>query len=138
MYHIESGTPAAARTSNLNEELGQIKFIFTDKTGTLTCNIMVFKKCSVAGEVYGIEEEPLKSQLVQNMLNPRHPASTQIREFLTLLAVCHTVIPERDKVPNEIVYHAASPGNFGLNRSLITGIYPKHKLFFEYDIKSLF
>lgn len=111
MYHVESGTPAAARTSNLNEELGQIKFIFTDKTGTLTCNIMVFKKCSVAGEVYGIEDEPLKSQLVQNMLNTRHPASTQIREFLTLLAVCHTVIPERDK-DNDIVYHAASPGNF--------------------------
>jgi len=111
MFHVESGTPAAARTSNLNEELGQIKFIFTDKTGTLTCNIMVFKKCSVAGQVYGPADDPLESQLVQNMLNVKHPASVQIREFLTLLAVCHTVIPERDKDADEIMYHAASPGN---------------------------
>ena len=47
-------TFALARTSNLNEELGQIKYVFSDKTGTLTCNVMAFKKCSVAGEMYGL------------------------------------------------------------------------------------
>jgi phospholipid-translocating ATPase len=53
MYHEESDTPAHARTSNLNEELGQVDTILTDKTGTLTCNSMEFIKCSVAGTAYG-------------------------------------------------------------------------------------
>ena len=53
MYHVETDTPALARNSNLNEELGQVKYVFSDKTGTLTENIMVFKKCSVAGKIYG-------------------------------------------------------------------------------------
>ena len=41
------GTYALARTSNLNEELGQIKYVFSDKTGTLTQNVMKFKECSI-------------------------------------------------------------------------------------------
>lgn len=53
MYDEESDTPAMARTSNLNEELGQIKYIFSDKTGTLTRNVMIFRKCSIGGVKYG-------------------------------------------------------------------------------------
>ena len=53
MYHEESDTPAMARTSNLNEELGQVKYVFSDKTGTLTRNVMEFKKCTIAGIKYG-------------------------------------------------------------------------------------
>ena len=41
------------QTSNLNEELGQIKYVFSDKTGTLTCNQMVFKKLYLQGNIYG-------------------------------------------------------------------------------------
>lgn len=39
---------------NLNEELGQVSHVFTDKTGTLTCNIMEFRKCSINGFSYGL------------------------------------------------------------------------------------
>lgn len=49
MFHAESNTPACARTSNLVEELGQVKFIFSDKTGTLTCNVMEFVAASIDG-----------------------------------------------------------------------------------------
>lgn len=52
MYYKESDTPAMARTSNLNEELGMVKYVFSDKTGTLTRNIMEFKKCSIAEVIY--------------------------------------------------------------------------------------
>ncbi|KAF5745314.1 hypothetical protein HS088_TW07G00898 [Tripterygium wilfordii] len=53
MYYEETDKPAKARTSNLNEELGQVDTILSDKTGTLTCNSMEFIKCSVGGTAYG-------------------------------------------------------------------------------------
>lgn len=53
MYYEEADQPAHARTSNLNEELGQVDTILSDKTGTLTCNSMEFIKCSIAGTAYG-------------------------------------------------------------------------------------
>ncbi|XP_050743358.1 probable phospholipid-transporting ATPase IA isoform X5 [Drosophila biarmipes] len=115
MYHEESNTPAMARTSNLNEELGMVKYIFSDKTGTLTQNVMEFKKCSIAGFVYTPERTPEESQLVQNILS-RHQTAAVIEEFLVLLSVCHTVIPER-KEDGSMIYHAASPDE----RALVEG-----------------
>lgn len=53
MYYSRKATPAEARTTTLNEELGQIEYVFSDKTGTLTQNIMTFKKCSINGRIYG-------------------------------------------------------------------------------------
>ena len=86
MYHFETDTPALARTSNLNEELGQVircfilfslfihrsvlkvKHVFSDKTGTLTRNIMQFKTCSIGGSLYNgkLVELKLKSLLCAN------------------------------------------------------------------------
>eukprot|EP01063_Lacrimia_lanifica_P022475 TRINITY_DN30055_c0_g1_i1.p1 TRINITY_DN30055_c0_g1~~TRINITY_DN30055_c0_g1_i1.p1 ORF type:complete len:1329 (+),score=451.80 TRINITY_DN30055_c0_g1_i1:205-4191(+) len=44
---------AMVHSSSLNEELGQVQYIFTDKTGTLTCNVMDFLKFSVSRQRYG-------------------------------------------------------------------------------------
>ena len=53
MYDAETDTPALARTSGLIEELGQVEIIFSDKTGTLTANVMEFARCSVGGVTFG-------------------------------------------------------------------------------------
>ncbi|KAF9583341.1 hypothetical protein BGW38_009712 [Lunasporangiospora selenospora] len=123
MYYEKTDTPALARTSSLVEELGQIEYIFSDKTGTLTCNEMEFRQCSIAGLAYAdVVEEGKQAhiedgvevgvhdfkQLDSNLQN--HPTGNIMNEFLTLLAVCHTVIPERQESnPKEIVYQASSP-----------------------------
>lgn len=60
MYHSQTNTAAEARTTTLNEELGQVEYVFSDKTGTLTQNIMVFKKCSINGQTYGIEHTNMR------------------------------------------------------------------------------
>ncbi|XP_051267516.1 phospholipid-transporting ATPase IB isoform X2 [Dicentrarchus labrax] len=128
MYYSETDTPAMARTSNLNEELGQVKYLFSDKTGTLTCNVMHFKKCTIAGITYGhfpdldvdrsmedFSNLPSSTNnstefddptLIQN-IEKNHPTSPQICEFLTMMAVCHTVVPEREE--DQIIFQASSP-----------------------------
>ena len=54
MYHAQTKIYASVQSSRLNEELGQVQHIFSDKTGTLTCNEMIFKKLTVNGLAYGI------------------------------------------------------------------------------------
>ncbi|GMF47301.1 unnamed protein product [Phytophthora fragariaefolia] len=149
------GTYANARTSDLNEELGQVHHIFSDKTGTLTCNIMEFRKCFIAGVSYGfgtteigraVAELAKKNAVAQgeqggsnekgdddkhydprdaqvdfnplihfddprlvNALAANAPEATEIDEFLTVLSVCHTVIPEKNVQTGEIDYRASSP-----------------------------
>ena len=52
MYDSLTDQPAIANTSDLNEELGQVEYLFSDKTGTLTENLMIFRRCFVDGETY--------------------------------------------------------------------------------------
>ncbi|KAF1784074.1 P-type ATPase, N-terminal [Phytophthora cactorum] len=48
IYHPDTDTPTLVRSMSLNEELGQISYIFSDKTGTLTCNVMEFRNAQLA------------------------------------------------------------------------------------------
>lgn len=53
IYSLERDKPVKVSSASLNEELGQVRYIFSDKTGTLTRNIMEFKLCYVGHELYG-------------------------------------------------------------------------------------
>ncbi|KAI9220298.1 hypothetical protein BC828DRAFT_405948 [Blastocladiella britannica] len=126
MYYEQTDTPALCRTSSLVEELGQIEYIFSDKTGTLTCNIMEFRQCTIAGKCYSnlIPEgkrngDPMSDgsslqvyDFATMLADIDHdPIGPAIHEFFQFLASCHTVIPEvdADDIRGEIKYQAASP-----------------------------
>uniref|UniRef100_A0A4W6FKT8 Phospholipid-transporting ATPase n=1 Tax=Lates calcarifer TaxID=8187 RepID=A0A4W6FKT8_LATCA len=127
MLYEPTNTPAMARTSNLNEELGQVKYIFSDKTGTLTCNVMQFKKCTIAGVAYGYvpfssphsthssEEAGFNDPSLLENLQSNHPTAAVILEFMTMMAICHTAVPER--TDGKITYQAASPDEGALVRA---------------------
>ncbi|CAD7938390.1 unnamed protein product [Amoebophrya sp. A25] len=126
MVHDDVG--ALCRNSDLMEELGQVEIIFSDKTGTLTCNKMEFVRGSVADKVYGpstnaeLEEARAmikndKEQLANSLLNDmeayfdaikRH--DTAALDYFLLLAVCHAVVID----PDSGEYQGSSPDEVAL------------------------
>lgn len=53
MYYERLDYPCTPKSWNISDDLGQIEYIFSDKTGTLTQNVMEFKKCTINGRPYG-------------------------------------------------------------------------------------
>uniref|UniRef100_UPI00358E0955 phospholipid-transporting ATPase IF-like isoform X2 n=1 Tax=Myxine glutinosa TaxID=7769 RepID=UPI00358E0955 len=84
---------AVANTSDLNEELGQVEYVLTDKTGTLTENIMTFRQLSFLGQAYKEADgklDPLTRSPVSH--DPLAIADwTQPSTLPTAMALCHTV-----------------------------------------------
>jgi len=95
-------TPTSVQTSQVLENLGQVTHVFSDKTGTLTQNVMEFRACSINGKLYGADA---------GIVIPRSPGapkvpyydfndelfqqdvggSQHLARFVLTLASCHTV-----------------------------------------------
>jgi magnesium-transporting ATPase (P-type) len=111
-----------------------VHYIFSDKTGTLTCNIMEFKKFSVGPLSYGMDGHSLKHHMAkrrptfekenisnvnfedpvffQHLKDSTHSNNKPIMNYLECLALCHTVIIE--KKDQKEFYGASSPDELAL------------------------
>jgi magnesium-transporting ATPase (P-type) len=122
MYDAKTDTRAVARSTNVTD-LGQVEYIFSDKTGTLTQNVMRFKRCSVDGMIFGPPVEKARPKEAddeeEDEQSPFHPtrqllvgkidvgedgkrleASEEMtfnaEMFLRVMSLCHTVVVEKD------------------------------------------
>lgn len=131
------------RSTTIPEELGRISYLLTDKTGTLTCNDMVFKKIHLGTVAYGSDSFELVASTIQGLsatIHQTEPTQTQpgsvfstnvmrrpegwrVWEAVRALALCHNVTPVYDEdapeqstidINSERTYQAASPDEIAL------------------------
>lgn len=82
MYDSSTDTRFQCRSLNINEDLGQIRYVFSDKTGTLTENKMEFQRACVHGKNYG------GSSLVADPLQEKNTAGMTIASLFIIFYFC--------------------------------------------------
>ena len=131
LYDPQTDKRTQCRAMNITEELGQIQYLFSDKTGTLTENRMIFRRCTIAGIDYNhpgygneqisapsspippvIANSELTKDLVKNDTNGRLSKHAQrCEEFFSALVLCNTVVvtdsPHRDNMNDSGVLEEA-------------------------------
>lgn len=119
------GRKAQVHTSQVIDSLGKVTHVFSDKTGTLTQNVMEYKCCSVGGDIYGLEglehtilEAPHVHMDATELSKALKGLDTGKREILTSFfmchALCHTVEPAPAASSSETPYSASSPDELAL------------------------
>eukprot|EP00906_Rhabdomonas_costata_P004866 RCo007274 len=93
------------KTSNLNEELSQVRYIFTDKTGTLTENEMRFHSCAVQGFYHNELEN--SGGILRHLASNGEYAS-HIDLYMKSLALCHGVVCSHDEDTGALTYEGQS------------------------------
>lgn len=165
MYYEKLDFPCVAKAWNISDDLGQIEYVFSDKTGTLTQNVMEFRKCTINGKSYGLAyteaQQGLDKRAGVDVIEAAHKWKTKItqdkdamlsqlhelknndtyddeltfvslefvydladnsnrqllcnEQFMLALAVCHTVMTEKDpNSPEKLVLKAQSPDEAAL------------------------
>lgn len=106
LYDASSDTPATAATANVGDDLGCLSTVLTDKTGTLTENVMALRAVSIGGTVFGrpeINDDPSSSSSsprfdghLDDPALKRALSESRVREldFFRALALCNIVKPE--------------------------------------------
>jgi len=124
MYHAESSTRALAR-SNTVADLGMVQYIFSDKTGTLTANIMEFKRATICGRIYGKpvmqRDDGEGGDVFKETVEIAKAKSFEAEMFVRVMALCHTVVVEatpggssNSGAPEGYEYQAESPDESAL------------------------
>ncbi|XP_061455087.1 phospholipid-transporting ATPase IG isoform X2 [Rhineura floridana] len=117
MYDETRNEGALVNTSDLNEELGQVEYVFSDKTGTLTENTMEFIECSIDGHKYSSSMSE-----VDGLKHSGKAERSREELFLCALCLCHTVQVQRTDETDAVglqpgsssKYVAASPDEIAL------------------------
>ncbi|KAL0380090.1 UNVERIFIED_CONTAM: Phospholipid-transporting ATPase 1 [Sesamum angustifolium] len=137
MYDRASNSRFQCRALNINEDLGQIKYVFSDKTGTLTENKMEFKCASIGGIDYSNAQDSTEDGQIGNsvqgggqVLRPKMKVKVDpelldlskrkhtgegkhVCDFFIALAACNTIVPITVETPdaavNLIDYQGESP-----------------------------
>lgn len=118
MYDPVSNTPMVANTMTILENLGQVNYVFSDKTGTLTDNVMRFRKMSVAGTAW-LHEMDVKRDEAEKQRKIEE--SERLRKSKKKAKHAAKSGPKNTDVEDELVPETPGVETFGLDDLRVPG-----------------